>query len=82
MSVLFKDVRKETIYVELLNEGTCVWRPAPALQVGPQLFVLLPTQDYDPETEEWKFLPGSVVVCERRTTYQGDVLVASSRADI
>ncbi len=81
-SELFQNVRKETIYIELLNEGTSVWRPAPALRIGPHTYVVLPTPDYDPENEEWKFPPGSIVVGQMQTLSGEDVLVASAQADI
>lgn len=79
---LFQNVRKETIYIELLNEGTSVWRPTSALRVGPHTYVVLPTPDYDPEDEEWRFPPGSVVVGQRQTKSGGDILVATSGPDI
>ena len=52
------------VYVALLNEGTDVWRPVAAEQVGPHDFRLL---DSRPEGEEWQFSPGTVVSCEPRT---------------
>ncbi|MCL5280366.1 MAG: hypothetical protein M1376_10720 [Planctomycetes bacterium] len=79
---LFENVQKETIYIELLNEGTSVWRPTPALRVGPHTYVVLPTANYDPEDEEGRFPPGSVVVGQMQTKTGGSVLVATSRADI
>jgi hypothetical protein len=79
---LFENVRKETIYIELLNEGTSVWRPTSALQVGPHTYVVLPTSNYAPEDEEWQFPPGSVVVGRIQTNSGGDILVAVSHADI
>jgi len=79
---LFSNVRKETIYIELLNEGTSVWRPTSALQVGPHTYVVLPTPNFDPEDEEWKFPPGSVVAGEVQTHGGEDILVAIVQADI
>jgi hypothetical protein len=79
---LFTNVRKETIYIGLLNEGTSVWRPAPALRIGPHIYVVLPTPNYDPEDEEWEFPPGSVVVGQMQAKSGGDVLVAIALADI
>jgi len=79
---LFQNVRKETIYIELRNEGTPVWRPASALQVGQHTYVILPTPNYDPEDEEWQFPPGSIVVGQMQMKSGGDVLVAVAHADI
>ena len=80
--MLFESVRTETIHVELLNEGTPVWRPVSALQVGPRTFVVLRTRSYDPKDEEWEFPPGSIVVCRKEVRDGKDVLVAISHADI
>jgi hypothetical protein len=65
------------IYVRLLDEGTDVSRPTDALDLGDGQFELLPTSDYDAETETWEFPPGSVVRCEKRTGTQGEYLLAS-----
>jgi len=50
-----------TIYVPLLDEGSPTSRPTQAERVGNNLFKLLPTPNYDPHEEHWKFPPGSVV---------------------
>ena len=78
---LFENIQKETIYIELLNEGTSVWRPTSALRVGPCTYVVLPTPNYHPADEEWQFPPGSVVVGRMQTKSGREVLVATSRAD-
>ena len=78
--MLYENIREETIYIPLLNEGTDVWRPASALEVGPRTFVVLLTQPYDPEAEEWEFPPGSVVVCQEKSSSDGVKLIAVSRA--
>ena len=54
-----------TIYVRLLNEGTDVRRPTTGVRVSGDVFRVEPTADYDPDTEEWEFPPGSEVVCAR-----------------
>jgi hypothetical protein len=78
--MLFENIREETIHIAILNKGTDVWRPASALQVGPHTYVVLLTQGYDPEIEEWEFPPGSIVVCEEKALREGTVLVAVPRA--
>ncbi|MET0155762.1 MAG: hypothetical protein ABW189_06645 [Rickettsiales bacterium] len=55
----------ETIYVQLLHEDVTTARPAPAERVGKQTYTILLPEDYDPEDEEWQFLPGDTVRCER-----------------
>ena len=53
-----------TIYVELLDEGTFVMRPAEGRQVCGNMFEILAPPNYDPDLETWKFVPGSMVECE------------------
>ncbi len=65
-----------TIYIRLLNEGTEVFRPTTAEPVGGAQFKVLPTSNYDPEDEEWEFVPGSLVECEQRKLEGEEVLVA------
>ena len=56
-------VATQTIYVELVDEGVDVWRPVDATVEHNGTFRL---PDHAPEGEAWRFLPGSVVRCERR----------------
>jgi len=66
----------DTIYIPLLDEGTDVWRPAPAWKVGGNVYIVLRPDNYDPEDEKWAFPPGSAVVCEQRSSAQGSFLAA------
>ena len=67
----------QIIYVSLLDEGTPTWRPADAIHVGDDSYQILPTQDYNPDSETWEFLPYSIVRCELRKTEDGtEVLLA------
>ena len=67
------------IYVELLDEGTKVWRPVEALQVGPTQY-RIESMNRDPEDERWRFQQGDVVRCESFTFSEGEVgLVAVER---
>jgi hypothetical protein len=52
------------IAVPLLNEGTQASRYTLAKQIGENFFQVLAGEYYDPENEEWEFLPGSIVRCE------------------
>jgi hypothetical protein len=49
------------LYVPLLNEGTDVLRPTTGVFVGPDVIRIEASADYDPDTEEWEFPPGSEV---------------------
>jgi hypothetical protein len=52
-----------TIFVRLLDEGTEVWRPVHAEEVGPLTFHF---DDQVPSEELWEFPAGSIVRCENR----------------
>lgn len=68
------------VYVRLLNEGVNVYRPVPASPVSASIFLLGGSDIYDPEDEEWEFLPGSLVIVEERILAGESVLVAISGA--
>ena len=69
-----------TVYIPLLNEGTSVVRPTQAVKLGESLYRVRPTEDYDPNDEEWEFPPGSVVECVLETQSGREILVARRRA--
>ena len=58
-------MKRETIYIELLDEGVEVWRPVEAERRHDGLYRIL-SRPHD-ETEAWMFPPGSVVRCEEKT---------------
>ena len=55
-----------TIYLQLLNEGTLVYRSVMAEEIGDQLFQIK-SNNSDQEDEEWQFKTGDVVKCELRS---------------
>jgi len=59
-----------------LDEGTEVFRPTTAHDLGGGVFKVLPSPNYDPEDEEWEFIPGTLVRGEKRRLEDGEVLVA------
>lgn len=64
------------IYIYLLNEGTDVWRPIQALQLGDESFSI-PQNTLIPSDEEWEFSPGDTVRCKKKHLSDGKtVLVA------
>ena len=70
-----------TIYVALEDEGTAVWRPVEATELGAGLFEI-PSDAQVPEDERWEFGPGERVRCERRTFSDGEpALVAVESVD-
>lgn len=60
----------------LLDEGTDVWRPVKAeAHPGGRYRIL----GHVPQDEQWRFAPGSFVLCEPKTLSDGrQVIVASS----
>ena len=68
------------VYVQLLGEGTTVFRPTKALRIRADVVQLLATDDYDPEDEDWEFKPGSIVRIEKHKLSDGKYYVAVSAA--
>lgn len=64
------------LYVRLLNEGTDVLRPTTGILLGQDVVRVQPTADYDPEMEEWEFLPGTEVNFSREIQGGREILVA------
>ena len=53
----------DTIFVQLLDEGTFVIRPTKGRRVCGNIYEITATPDYDEELETWEFTPGSTVEC-------------------
>jgi hypothetical protein len=69
------------VYVALLDEGTDVWRPVEATNLGGGLYRIAGAWPYSDE-ERWAFPPGSIVRCSERMSQDGrSMLVAVERAD-
>jgi len=54
---------ESTIYVQLVGEGTLVWRAVSAERRADGTWVILGSV---PEYEEWEFVPGTAVRCEEK----------------
>jgi len=75
--------RKTEIYMCLLDEGTDVWRPVQALDLGNDLFRIV-SENPDPEDEHWQFSTGDMVRCKSRFLADSKVhmcLVAVERVE-
>jgi hypothetical protein len=72
------DTKEQSIemHVRLLDEGTEVFQPTRALDLGDGLFQIEATVDYDPELESWEFVPGSIVRSELRSDESGPYRIA------
>jgi hypothetical protein len=55
---------KTRIYIYLLDEGTDVWRPADAEQVGDSTYRI--TGQAADNTEKWQFKTGEIVRCREK----------------
>jgi hypothetical protein len=72
------DTRTTKIFVALLDEGTDVWRPCAAVRLGPETYRIVEQQV--PSDEVWQFLPGAVVLVEKKSLGGENVLVAIALA--
>lgn len=75
------DLSTDTVYVELLHEGTKVLRPTMGVPLGNMVYKLEKTKDYDPDDEEWNYPPGSVVRCILEDHESEQILVAKERVN-
>ena len=64
------------IYIKLLEEGTKVYRPVPALKLKNNIYEVKGFEIYDPEDEVWEFSPGTYVLVEEQNIDNETVLVA------
>jgi len=64
------------IYIQLLNEGTKVYRPVPASEIENKVYRIGGEEIYDPDEEVWEFPPGTVVIVEEQILEGENVLLA------
>lgn len=62
-----------SIYMPLVNEGTDVFRPVDATYIRVSVYRI---EGEMPPGEEWIYLPGTAVQCERKELSTGEALVA------
>lgn len=67
---------KKIIYIQLLNEGSIVYRPVPSYEIGNNIFKVDGFEIYDPEDEEWEFPPETYVLVEEQIRDGVNILVA------
>ena len=66
----------QTIYVQLLDEGTKVYRPVPAIKIQDDVYELQGAELYDKEDEIWEFGPNSRVFVKEDCLGGEKVLIA------
>jgi hypothetical protein len=73
---MISNTNTDIVFVRLLEDGTDVMRPVPAVYISEDFYRLSATVDYDPEFETWEFPPNSKVRCERQEFGSDRILVA------
>ena len=71
-------MEKNIIYIQLLEEGTKVYRPVLSRKIKNNLYEVGGFEIYDPEDEVWEFTPGSYVLVEEQNLDGENVLCASA----
>ncbi len=67
---------KKIIYIEVLEEGTKVFRPVPASKIKDNIYKVEGNDIYETHNETWAFIPGTSVVVEEQTLNGERVLMA------
>ena len=62
------------IYIELLGEGTKVWRPVEAIHIKEDLYRIMDANAH-PDDECWPFDKGSLVRCKLTRTHDGNQIL-------
>ncbi len=70
------DTNIKQIYVQLLDEGTTVWRLTTGIKINNSAYKILPTDNYDPKSEKWEFKPGDIVQCDKQVKEGRIILLA------
>lgn len=65
--------------MQLMNEGTIVYRPVPAFVIEKDVYLLGEDKDCDHEDEVWEFLPGDCVAVEERNLQNGKKIYVAVR---
>lgn len=67
---------ERNIYIQLLEEGTKVFRPVPAIKIDGFVYEIQGFDIYDPEDEVWEFTLGTHVFVEEQNLDGENVMVA------
>ena len=74
-------MKKETIYVKLIDEIIPMFRPVEAIKLEDSIYKIS-NQEYNTEAEEWEFAPGDKVITEEKIdSSNGKYLLAISIYD-
>jgi hypothetical protein len=67
----------QQIFVELIGEGTIVYRPVFATHIFEMIFKI---EGIVPETEVWSFLPEEIVECKYHQLNDGKTVLTAFRS--
>jgi hypothetical protein len=67
---------EKNIYIQLLEEGTKVYRPVPGVKIESNIYKVQGFEMYGLENEVWKFPPGTYVLVEEQDFGGEKILVA------
>ena len=67
---------EKIIYIQLLEEGTVVYRAVPAIELGNNVYEVKGECNLDSADEIWEFKPGAKVLVEERELEGEIVLIA------
>jgi hypothetical protein len=67
---------ESVIYIQLLKEGTIVYRPVLSTSIAEDIYKVGGDDIYDAEDELWQFPPHTIVIVEERELSDGVALVA------
>jgi hypothetical protein len=73
---------EKTIYVQLLDEGTKVYRPVSATKIQKGIYEIKSSEIYNSEDEIWEFPPNTCVIVEEQYLDGENVLVAIKEVPI
>ncbi|MCP5468593.1 MAG: hypothetical protein H7A32_04925 [Deltaproteobacteria bacterium] len=71
---------EKNIYIKLLEEGTNVYRPVPAIEVKKNIYQVKGEEIYDPEDEVWEFKPSTHVIVEEQEL-EGELVPVAVREE-
>ena len=64
------------IWIPLRNEGTIAAKMTKGVSLPGDEYIVIMPDEYDPQDEEWEFLPGTIVKCRKEIWSEGEILVA------
>ncbi len=73
---------ERNIYIRLLEEGTKVYRPVPAIEIENNIYEVRGFEIYEPEDEVWEFPPGTYVLVEEQNLDGETIFVAIKEQNI